>query len=100
VNYATWKLDFTNPSYGTGPEEKVAELGFGAEASSWVAGDITNGGTILGYVTEPQDETELTTWDFANITEAEALAFCQAINPEAYLLPDGRITAPIEEPEA
>jgi hypothetical protein len=99
MNYATWKLDFTDPNYGTGPEDKIAELGFGAEGA-WVAGQLENRGTILGYVTEAQDESELTTWDFINITEAEALAFCQAINPEAYLLPDGRITAPIEEPEA
>jgi len=99
VKYATWKLDFTNPKYGTGPENKIAELGFGAEAA-WVSGQVENGGTILGYVTEAQEESELTIWDFANISEAEALAFCLAINPEAYLLPDGRITAPIEEPEA
>ena len=99
MNYATWKLDFTNPNYGTGPEQKIAELGFGAEGA-WLAGQSVKDGIILGYVTEPQDETELTTWDFTNITEAEALAFCQAIDPEAYLLPDGRITAPIEEPEA
>jgi hypothetical protein len=99
VNYATWKLNFADPNYGTGPEDKIAELGFGAEAS-WTNGPVENGGTILGYLTEPQDELELTTWEFTNITEAEALAFCQAINPEAYLLPDGRITAPIEEPEA
>jgi hypothetical protein len=99
VNYATWKLNFTDPNYGTGPEDKITELGFGAEAS-WANGPVENGGTILGYVTEAQDESELATWDFANITEAEALAFCVALNPEAYLLPDGRITAPIEEPEA
>lgn len=99
MNYATWKLDFTNPKYGTGPEDKITELGFGAEGA-WANGQVENGATILGYVTEAQDESELTTWDFTNITQAEALAFCQAINPEAYLLPDGRITAPIEEPEA
>ena len=98
MNYATWKLNFTDPNYGTGPEDKIAELGFGAEGA-WVAGEVENEGTILGYVTEEQDETELTAWDFTNMTEAEALAFCQAINPEAYLLPDGRITVPIEEPE-
>ena len=99
MNYATWKLNFTNPNYGTGPEHKIAELGFGAEASC-VAGVVENSEIILGYVTEEQDETELTAWEFTNITEAEALSFCQAINPEAYLLPDGRITAPIEELEA
>ena len=58
---------------------------------------MENGGAILGYVTEPQDESQLTAWNFVNITEAEALAFCLAINPNAYLLPDGTITAPLEE---
>ena len=96
MNYATWKLNFTDPNYGTGPEYKIAELGYGAEGA-WVAGQAEDNGTILGYVTEPQDESELTAWNFTNITEAEALAFCLAINPQAYLLPDGTITAPIEE---
>jgi hypothetical protein len=99
MNYATWKLNFADPNYGTGPENKIAELGFGAEAA-WVSGQTENNGTILGYVTEPQDESELTAWDFVTITEAEALAFCIAIDPEAYLLPDGRITAPYSDPRA
>jgi hypothetical protein len=96
MNYATWKLNFTNPEYGTGPEEKIAELGFTAEGG-WVAGQVENDGTILGYVTEPQDESQLSAWQFTNITEAQALDFCLAINPEAYLLPNGKITAPIED---
>jgi hypothetical protein len=96
MNYATWKLNFTNPEYGTGPEDKIAELGFGAEGA-WVQGQAENGGTVLGYVTELQDESELTAWEFTNITQSEALEFCLAINPEAYLLPDGRITAPYED---
>lgn len=95
MNYATWKLNFTDPKYGTGPEDRIAELGFGAEAA-WVSGEAENDGTILGYVTEPVDESELTTWQVTNITEVEALAFCLAINTQAYLLPDGRITAPRE----
>jgi len=98
MNYATWKLNFTDPSHGTGPEDKIAELGFGAEGA-WVAGEVENGGTILGYVTERVDESELTAWEVTNITEAQALEFCLAINPEAYLLPDGRITAPSEDIE-
>jgi hypothetical protein len=96
MNYATWKLNFSDPNYGTGPEDKIAELGFGAEGA-WAAGEVENGGTILGYVTEPVDESELTAWEVTNITEAEALEFCLAVNPEAYLLPDGRITAPMAE---
>jgi hypothetical protein len=96
LNYATWKLNFTDPNYGTGPEQKIADLGFDAEGG-WLAGEIENGGIILGYVTEPQDESQLTLWDFQNISEQEALNFCLALNPAAYLLPDGRITAPVEE---
>ena len=96
MNYATWKLNFDNPNYGTGPEDKIAELGFGAEGA-WVAGVVENGGTILGYVTEPVDESQLTAWEVTNITEPEALEFCLAINPEAYLLDDGRITAPYQD---
>lgn len=93
MNYATWKLNFTDPNYGTGPEDKIAELGLGAEAS-WVAGEVENGGTILGYVTEPVDESQLTIWQVTNISQADAVDFCLDINPQAYLLPDGRITAP------
>ena len=96
MNYATWKLNFTDPKYGTGPEDRIAELGFGAEGA-WVAGEVENDGTILGYVTEAVDESELTTWQVTNISQADALDFCLDINSEAYLLPDGRITAPIED---
>jgi hypothetical protein len=96
MNYATWKLNFTDINYGTGPEAKIADLGYAAEGA-WVAGEIENSATILGYLTEPQDESELTTWEFTNITESEALAFCLAINPEAYLLPNGRIVSPTED---
>jgi hypothetical protein len=95
VNYATWKLNFTDPKYGTGPEDTIAELGFRAEAG-WAAGQVENNSTILGYVTEPVDESQLTAWEFTNITQSEALEFCLAINPEAYLLDDGRITVPYE----
>lgn len=91
MNYATWRLNFTDPNYGTGPEDTIADLGYGAEGG-WADND-----TILGYLTEPADESELTLWQVSNITQAEALAFCQGINPAAYLLPDGKITAPREQ---
>jgi len=58
MNYATWKLNFTDPKYGPGPEDKIAELGFGAEGG-WLFGEAENGGTILGYLTEEQDESEI-----------------------------------------
>jgi hypothetical protein len=96
MNYATWKLNFTDPKYGTGPEDKIGELGFAAEGD-WVSGQVESGGTILGYVTEPQDESQLTAWEFRNISELDAIEFCLAIDPTAYLLPDGRIGAEVVE---
>ena len=96
MNYATWKLNFTDPQYGTGPEDKIGELGFAAEGA-WVAGSVENGGVILGYVTEPQDESQLTAWGFKNISQLDALEFALALNPTAHLLPDGRIAAEVVE---
>jgi hypothetical protein len=94
MNYATWKLNFADPNYGTGPEDTISDLGFAAEGG-WVSGAVENNGTILGYLTEPVDESLLTPWQFTNITQAEALEFCLALNPDAYLLPDGKIGSPL-----
>ena len=98
MNYATWKLNFSNPDYGTGPEDKVAQLGFSAEGA-WANDSVENGATILGYVSEELNETKLDAWQFQNISQEEALDFCKLLNPKAYLLSDGRITTPIEEVE-
>ena len=96
MNYATWKLNFANPEYGTGPEDKIAELGFQAEGG-WADDQVENGGTILGYLSAVVDESKLTTWEVKNISQEEALDFCLAINPQAYLLSDGKITTPRED---
>jgi len=93
MNYATWKLNFTEPNYGTGPEDKIAELGSHAE-SAWVMGEVENGGTILGYVSDVVEEEDLSTWELTYITQEEALEFCIEINSKAYLLEDGKIGAP------
>jgi hypothetical protein len=96
MKYATWKLNFADPMYGTGPEDKISELGFKGEGG-WASGAVENDGIILGYLDGEPSTAELAAWDFTYKTEAEALAFCKAINPEAYLLPDGKITAPLED---
>jgi hypothetical protein len=62
-----------------------------------VSGVVQDDGIILGYIQGEPDVSELAEWDFTYLTKAEALAFCLEINPEAYLLPDGRITAPFED---
>ena len=92
MNYATWKLNFTDPQYGTGPEEEIASQNLSCEAA-WIDGQAEDGGITLGYTSEEVDEVELAIWEVKNISESEALAFCQAIDPTAYLLADGRIAS-------
>lgn len=96
MKYATWKLNFSNPSYGTGPEEAIASKGFSAEGV-WADGKIEDGGVILGYVEGEPSVADLVSWEFQYLTQEQALAFCLAINPEAYLLENGRIGAPVKE---
>lgn len=95
MNYATWKLSFLNSNYGTGPEEKIAELGFAAEGAL-SNGQVENGATILGYVSQILDPVELTEWQFENLSQEEALEFARTIAPSAYLLENGKIATPIE----
>jgi hypothetical protein len=96
MNYATWKLNFTDPVYGTGPEERIAAQGFQAEGA-WANGQIESGGTILGYVQGEPVASALTPWDYTPVSQEQALEFALEINPEAYLLEDGRISAPIKD---
>ena len=56
----------------------------------WVNPDVEHG-TILGYLTGDLDLAVLATWDVAEITEADALAFAEAIDPNAYVMEDGVI---------
>lgn len=94
MKYATWNLNFTDPNYGTGPEQAIADQGFRAEAA-WSNGPVETGATILGYVYgEP---TDLAIWNYQELTQDEALAFALQMNPNAYLTEDGRITAPRED---
>jgi hypothetical protein len=96
MKYAIWNLDITNPENITGPEPKIAELGGHAEGG-WVHGQAENGDDILGYVTGQFATDELSAWNYREITQQQALEFALEINPEAYLIEDGRIAAPIEE---
>ena len=95
MKYATWRLDFTDPKYGTGPEPIIVNQGGTAEGAV-TNGSITEGAQILGYFTgEPID---LEAWDFTEISQEEALAFFTAIDSTAYVAEDGKIQVePVEE---
>lgn len=95
MKYALWDLVKDESNYLTGPEGKIIELDGTAEAS-WTNGIVENGADILGYVTGDFDAAELALWNYREITQLEALQFCQEIDPNAYLLEDGRIGSPIQ----
>jgi hypothetical protein len=98
MRYLTWCLNWDDTKYGTGPEGEIAKQGGHAEASMWANPDSSHG-TILGYLTQGDiDLAMLASWQAAELTQAQALAFAQEIEPAAYLLDDGIITVPMPEP--
>ena len=91
MTYLKWKL--SEGTWGTGPEETIADRGGHADAG-WAVDDD---GYRIGYLTQTADLTGLETWDVTEVTEAQALTFCQAIWEDAEVLPDGRISGPPPE---
>jgi len=94
MKYATWKLNFSDLKYGTGPESTIAKQN-GTANGAFANGDITNGAEILGYFTgEP---TNLEAWSFTEITQEEALTFVKAIDSTAHVTEEGHIAVEIKE---
>jgi hypothetical protein len=91
MKYATWRLNFVDPEYGTGPEDSINAQGGTAEAT-YTNGDVAEGAEILGYYTGTP--TALSAWSFNKLTQSKALEFAQGINADAYLAKDGRILMP------
>ena len=83
-----WKL--SEGTWGTGPEETIADRDGLAKASWAVDGD----GYRIGYLPQTCDLAGLGTWDVTEVTEADALTFCQALYAAAEVLPDGTISGP------
>lgn len=94
MKYATWILKFDDPFYGTGPEETIIAQGGSAEGA-YTDGDVSAGAKILGYFTGNTDN--LQRWQFQELTQGQALDFVLAINPDAYLLDDGKIAGPVPD---
>mgnify|MGYP006411313727 FL=1 len=87
--YLKWKLSHDGV-WGTGPEETIANRG-GLTEASW---GVDTSGYRIGYLTQTANLDDLDTWDVTEVTEAQALTFCQALYAEAEVLPDGRISGP------
>ena len=89
MTYLKWKLSMAGVC-GSGPEETIADRG-GLAAASWA---VDGDGYRIGYLTQPSDLAGLGTWDVTEVTEAQALTFCQALYAPAAVLPDGTISGP------
>ena len=85
--YLKWKL--SDGTSGTGPESVLATSSGTAEASS----AVDTAGYRIGYA---PDDADLRggPWQVTEVTEADALTFCQGLYADAELLPDGRISGP------
>lgn len=98
MRYATWQFDFTNPNYGTGPEEKAKE--FGGELSGLLLIGEPKGGTLLGYILKDVADADLSNWNFQEISQNEALALAQDFYLGAFLDDEGLIVIPKTQPSA
>jgi hypothetical protein len=73
--FATWKLNFTDPHYGTGPEGQIAVNG-GRAWAVWTDGPVEAGGTILGKVDGDVGVLDGTDdWECVDVSLAEATQF-------------------------
>jgi hypothetical protein len=90
VRYLTWHLTWPTEDYGYGPEGVAADHDAFLEASMWVNPDVEHG-SILGYLHGDLDVDVLEEWGVEELDEAQALAFAQALDENAYVTGDGRI---------
>ena len=74
MRYLKWKL--SDGVSGTYPVEAIGAMGGSANPSAYAASD----GYHIGYLWEDVDISQLdSVWDVTEVTEAEALAFAQAL---------------------
>ena len=91
--YLKWKL--SDGTWGIGPEEEIHSRGGTLEASAYTASD----GYRIGYLITSTDLTDLGDWDVTEVTEAEALAFAQALWADAEVAAGGYLSSvpPVDE---
>jgi hypothetical protein len=86
MRYVTWTIK--RPE-GVTPELTIRENGSTAEGGMMLTID-----TVLGYVSDDANLTNLNEWNVTVKTQQEALALAQAVNPECFLADNGIIQAP------
>lgn len=88
MRYATWKIDFSNNSNdGTTPEKFVKSGNL--EGYAYIAPF-----TVMGYVSDDADLSDLEKWEVTEITLEEALAFAKINDVDSSINDDGYFTKP------
>ena len=87
MRYLKWKL--SEGTSGTGPEADFNEQ-HKITAGSYVDSD----GYRVGFVRDLDISGVVVDWDVTELTEAEALAFCQQFYVDAEVTADGYISSP------
>ena len=97
--YLKWKL--SEGIEGTGPEQQIADFGGKVSGSPYVDSEGYRIFYLLEEMTTGTVNDLDSVWDVKEVTESEALAFCQNIWADAIVDEDGYITAvpPAEEAE-
>jgi len=91
MKYLKWQLHDAGGVSGTHPVETIAAMGGKANTSEYVNGD----GYRIAYLWDDVDITLLdSAWDVTEVTEAEALAFCQQFYADVEVTANGSMSSP------
>ncbi len=89
MKYLKWKL--SHGTWGTHPVATIAAMG-GRANTGWAVDDD---GYRIAYLWEDVDITQLdSAWDVTEVTEAQALTFCQQFYAGAEVQDGGTISGP------
>ncbi len=89
MRYLKWKL--SHGTWGTHPVATIAAMG-GRANTGWAVDDD---GYRIAYLWEDVDITQLdSAWDVTEVTEAQALTFCQQFYAGAEVQDGGTISGP------
>ncbi len=92
MKYLKWKL--SHGTWGTHPVATIAAMG-GRANTGWAVDDD---GYRIAYLWEDVDITQLdSAWDVTEVTEAQALTFCQQFYAGAEVQDGGTISGPPPE---